>query len=157
MQLVFAGDGWDSGTVPASGSYDPPARGAGLALVVLARRMFHDPFYGARSQVTLVELGGVRGYVREHRHASGISHFCMDSGARLGHRARGDVIGREVLLVAAPRGTGETIAAAVAGRDELRRPVMQSPRWNLATAGRAWARARPISDQADILRGRNDR
>lgn len=130
------------------GSYDPPI-GADDAdegdLVVLGARMLREPFNPfLRSQITLVSLRGVRAYVREHRLATSLEHFCMNSGARLGYRVRGDNIGCEALLVAAPRVGRAAIVAAVARLDALRRPVLSSARWSLATAERLWALSRPI-------------
>jgi hypothetical protein len=123
-----------------TGSYDPGE------LLVLERRLLREAFNPwLRSQITLVTLAGVRGYVREHRRAGGLDHFCLSSGARLGHRFDGDRIGVEAPLVAAPAGAHAAIAAAVAGLDALGRPVGRSPRWSLAVAERAWARARPLA------------
>lgn len=113
------------------------------ALVIVETRRLRDVRYGCQAQLTLIALDGVRAFVREARRASGMEHFCINSGARLGHRARADVIGAEVLLVAAPR-AHEAIAAAVAELDELRRPVLRSPSWSFKAARAAWEAARPL-------------
>lgn len=106
-----------------------------------------------RSQVTLVSLRGVRAYVREHRLATSLDHFCMNSGARLGYRVRG-TIGCEALLVAAPRGALAAIIAEVARLDALGRPVLSSPRWSLAAAAQLWEQSRPITTRVTLPRWR---
>jgi len=129
-----------------SGSYDPAIARARGELVVLEARMLRQAFNPLlRSQITLVELRGVRAYVREHRLASSMEHFCMNSGARLGYRINGDNIGQEALLVAAPRAARAAIIAEVERLDEMGRPVRSSPRWDLATAERLWALTTPIT------------
>jgi len=129
----------------AAGSYDPEVARARGELVVLERRMLRQAFNPLlRSQITLVALRGVRAYVREHRLASSLDHFCMNSGARLGYRINGDNIGQEALLVAAPRAALAAIIAEVARLDDLRRPVRSSPQWSRATAERLWSLSRPM-------------
>jgi len=131
--------------VSAAGSYDPAVARARGELVVLGARMLRQPFNPLlRSQITLVALRGVRAYVREHRLATSMEHFCMNSGARLGYRINGDNIGQEALLVAAPRAARAAIVSEVARLDTLTRPVRSSSRWSLATAERLWALATPI-------------
>jgi len=139
--------------VTSRGSYDPATAGE---LVVLGARMLRQSFNPLlRSQITLVSLGSVRGYVREHRLASSLEHFCMNSGARLRYRVDGDNIGCEALLVAAPGPALAAIVAEVSRLDALERPVLSSPRWSLATAARLWEQSRPIATPSYSLRTEN--
>lgn len=110
--------------------------------VVGSIRIYFLRGYGAEipSQVTKVSLRGVTGWVRENRRASSLESFMLSSNARLGHKADGNRIGREVLELAAPKEVWDDIASAVATMDELGRPVLRNARWTVNTASYYWER-----------------
>jgi len=92
------------------------------------------------SQITEVSYKGITGYVRENRRSSSLESFILSSNARLGHKAYGNRIGRDVLELAAPGPAWQAIAAEVRRLDSLRRPVLRNPRWNLVTAKETFER-----------------
>lgn len=117
-----------------------------MSLVVVSSRIVCFPRgvdgFGVVSQVTEVRVGGVVGYVRENRRATSAESFAQSSNARLGHKADGDRIGVEVLELAAPPASWDSIAAEVRRLDTLGREVLRSPRWSLARASELVASGR---------------
>lgn len=65
----------------------------------------------------------------------------LSSNARLGHKADGTRIGREVLELAAPPAAWNAIADAVRNLDHLKRPVIRHAQWTPRTAPGAYERA----------------
>jgi hypothetical protein len=111
------------------------------ALTILGSRIvsFTRGYAGVqRSQVTRIQYGPAIGYVRESVKASGMDHFCMSSGARLGHKARADVIGREVLELAAPKPWWDDMSEAIAELDRLHRDVIHNALWSVKLAEYYW-------------------
>ena len=116
-----------------------------MALTVLESRMFTFYSEDAASwiQLTLIRFEGHIGYVREKRRGYPGESFLMSSNERLGHKADGNRIGREVLELAIDKRLFEGAAAAVYELDSLKREVLRSPRWALEYAKNAWSRASP--------------
>lgn len=114
-------------------------------LEILGAKLLRLPRgYGGEflSQLTRIRVAGVVAFVRENRRASGDESFVLSSNARLGHKADGDRIGREVLELAAPAPRWSAIAEVVAAADELGRPVVRHQRWTPRTAREAWEGSR---------------
>lgn len=96
-------------------------------------------------QVTEVDLGGVRAYVREGHRASSRDTFVMSSNARLRHKSEQHLVGRQVLYLAAPARAWDAIAAAVGKIDALGRPVERHQRWTMKTAPEVMTLGRPVT------------
>ena len=97
------------------------------------------------TQLTMVRFGGHIGYVREKRRGYPGESFLMSSNERLGHKADGNRIGREVLELTIDKRLFDDAAAAIHELDGLKREVLRSNRWSRGTAENAWLRATPIS------------
>jgi len=112
-------------------------------LEVLGRRLhtFYSEDAAAWIQITQIRFKGHVGYVREKRRGYPGESFHMSSNERLGHKADGNRIGREVLELAIHKGLFEDAAAAVLEMDDLKREVLKGQRWSLVNAKAAWEQA----------------
>ena len=99
---------------------------------------------GQLVQITMIRFMGNIGYVREKRRGRPGESFHMSSNMRLGHKADGNRIGREVLELAIHKEIFADAAGAVREIDSLDREVLRSPRWSLKYAKDVWPRAKPI-------------
>lgn len=99
---------------------------------------------GGLVQITMVRFKGHIGYVREKRRGRPGESFHMSSNTRLGHKADGNRIGREVLELAIRKELAVEAAAAVRELDAMDREVLRSPRWALSFAKDTWSRAKPM-------------
>ena len=95
----------------------------------------------ANIQITQVRFKGHIGYVREKRRGYPGESFHMSSNTRLGHKADGNRIGREVLELAIDKRLFEDAAAAIYDLDALKREVLKSNRWSKGLAEDVWDRA----------------
>jgi len=116
-------------------------------LTLLERRMhtFYNEDASSLIQITMVRFKGNIGYVREKRRGRPGESFVMSSNTRLGHKADGNRIGREVLELAIHKRFATEAAAAVREHDTLDREVLRSPRWSLGFAKHSWSYANPMS------------
>jgi hypothetical protein len=92
-------------------------------------------------QITCVRLDSVDAWVREARRASSADHFAMSSNVRLGHKADGNRVGREVLELAAPASHWDRIAELVHELDANARPVVSHAQWTVRTAPETFRKA----------------
>jgi hypothetical protein len=110
---------------------------------IIGKRMF--TFYsedaGLWIQITQVRFDGHIGYVREKRRGRPGESFVMSSNTRLGHKADGNRIGREVLELAIDKRLFKQCAKAVRAMDTMDREVLKSNRWAFEYAANAWEQA----------------
>lgn len=114
-------------------------------LTVLEKRYFRFLMEDTASvdvQITQIRFKGHVGYVREKRRGYTGESFHMSSNTRLGHKADGDRIGREVLELTIDKRLFDEAAEAIHRLDGLHREVLRSNRWSRGTAEDVWARAK---------------
>ena len=97
-------------------------------------------------QITQVRFKGHIGLIREKRRGRPGESFHMSSNARLGHKADGNRIGREVLELCIDKRLFEEAAAAIRKLDHMDREVLKSNRWAKPFANDAWEKAEPMKD-----------
>ena len=109
-------------------------------LEILASRLhtFYSEDAASWIQITQIRFRGHVGYVREKRRGYPGESFHMSSNERLGHKADGNRIGREVLELAIGKRLFDGAAAAVLEMDDLKREVLRGNRWSLVNAKAAW-------------------
>ena len=112
-------------------------------LEILAWRLhrFYSEDAGLLIQITQVRFLGHVGYVREKRRGRPGESFLMSSNTRLGHKADGNRMGREVLELAIDKRLFEQCAKAIRALDTMDREVLKSNRWAFEYAKDCWERA----------------
>lgn len=115
-----------------------------MELEVLEKRHFRfllEDTAGVYTQITQVRFGGHIGLVREKRRGRPGESFHMSSNERLGHKADGNRIGREVLELMIDRRLFREAAEAIRKLDAMDREVLSSNRWAREYAEDIWTRA----------------
>jgi hypothetical protein len=100
---------------------------------------------GVDLQITKIRFDGNIGFVREWRKSYPGESFMLSSNARLGHKADGNRIGREVLELAICKRQFTDAACAIAELDAMDREVLSSNRWSFEYARSVWNLAKALA------------
>ncbi len=117
------------------------------SLVVVERRSYRfvTSDIGVDLQITKIRFDGNIGFVREWRKSYPGESFMLSSNARLGHKADGNRIGREVLELAICKRQFTDAACAIAELDAMDREVLSSNRWSFEYARSVWNLAKALA------------
>ena len=116
-------------------------------IVVVARRSYQFVVSGINVplQITKIRFDGSTGFVREWRKSYPGESFHLSSNARLGHKADGNRMGREVLELAILKRFFTEASCAIAELDAMDREVLSSNRWSFEYATSVWNSATALA------------